>query len=482
MSGKVPQSLKEAIRRGTCVPFVGAGVSMSVRKRPDGAPLFPSWSELASRLANHLEQEQKLAEAALVRAFVGVKPPRLLLAAKEAQTALGAVWYRVLSAAFNPPREEVAEATLELPRLIWALGSPLVITTNYDKVLGWTCPNSSNLEIWEIEARGEMVQALSREGRPTVWHLHGHIQNASDLILTPDGYALLYGSDRCASAYAAALQTLRQLLTSRTLLFVGFSGADDHFGAELQYVSDLFQGSNGPHYILVRKSEEERVRSLGLPLQPVLYEDHGAPLNELMRGLCRWVAKPESATPSEAETSEPPQIAISSSPAGFLEELTDVSAFSEKAVGSFRTQLRAEVQQRFHSVSNKECLESLGYLRRGYLTIAGVLLFADSPSAALPAKLASAIVQCVVYKGRDKTSERTRQIFSGSILDQLVSVRDFIAENIRHAELPTADSMRAKTEYEYPMVCVREVLSRSKVCSAWRTARRSCLSRAPRAR
>jgi len=47
-----------------------------------------------------------------------------------------------------------------------------------------------------INAPAEQAEYLRRgELRaPTVWHLHGHIDNAAELILTPNGYASLYSA------------------------------------------------------------------------------------------------------------------------------------------------------------------------------------------------------------------------------------------------------------------------------------------------
>src|SRR3954469_16174795 len=77
-----------------------------------------------------------------------------------------------------------------------------------------------------INAPAEQAEYLRRgELRaPTVWHLHGHIDNAAELILTPDGYASLYpAAGETEPRHQAALETLRHLLASRSFLFVGFS-------------------------------------------------------------------------------------------------------------------------------------------------------------------------------------------------------------------------------------------------------------------
>jgi hypothetical protein len=226
------------------------GVSMAVLDRGTSQRLFPSWAELLTRAADRLEQERKAAYAAVVRNLLQFNPPDYLDAARRAREGLGAVWFTFLREHLDHPRERADDASLRLAQALWGLGSPLLITTNYDRVLRWACPHQHDLATWDIEAPAEQVDVL-RGGvrRPTVWHLHGHIDNAAHLILTPDGYRRLYPDDRAVEGrYQAALTTLRSLLTSKVFLFVGFSLDDDYVAGQLRGIEDLFQGTTGPHY------------------------------------------------------------------------------------------------------------------------------------------------------------------------------------------------------------------------------------------
>ncbi|MDP6712061.1 MAG: hypothetical protein QGG38_05145 [Nitrospinaceae bacterium] len=48
----------------------------------------------------------------------------------------------------------------------------MIVTTNFDPVLKWTCPNPSDLKTWDIQASVEMQDFLQNgAGDPTVWHL-----------------------------------------------------------------------------------------------------------------------------------------------------------------------------------------------------------------------------------------------------------------------------------------------------------------------
>ncbi|MFI3118681.1 MAG: hypothetical protein QX203_01715 [Methylococcaceae bacterium] len=42
----IPPKLIDSLAKGQVIPFVGAGVSMSVINKADNKPLFPSWSAL----------------------------------------------------------------------------------------------------------------------------------------------------------------------------------------------------------------------------------------------------------------------------------------------------------------------------------------------------------------------------------------------------------------------------------------------------
>lgn len=301
---RIPQTLAERLRNGQVVPFVGAGVSMAVQRRTGGR-LFPSWRELLLHGADRLDREGK--KSGLVRALLEDDPPDYLQAAQKLRERLGAVWAPFLKDELDAQRADADGASLELARAVWRLGSRLVLTTNYDRILSWSAPDDwrDDLDTWDITAPAEQA-ALLRLGtvaRPTVWHLHGRIGNAAELILTPDGYHRLYPEGEETTATNPALETLRHVLASRTLLFVGFSLDDEHFGVQLQGVQDLFEGHTGPHYALVHRRDVERLQLLGKPVEPLVFEDFGEPLVALLHelGRCGRPQEKKEPTPSTLE-------------------------------------------------------------------------------------------------------------------------------------------------------------------------------------
>ncbi len=301
----IPKMLEDRLRAGKVIPFIGAGVSMAVLGR-DNNPIYPSWKELLLRSAARLDQEVNSSVAGLVRILLEQRPPEYLEAAERARNGLGAVWYDFLKLQFAISREQVEDESLTLARLMWQLGSRLLITTNYDRVLHWACPNPDDLDTWDIEAPAEQSAAL-REGlkNPTIWHLHGQIGNAANLILTPDGYTQLYRDSTGPGDYhEAALQTLRALLSAYTFLFIGFSLDDAYFGLQLRGIDRIFQGGTGPHYVLVSEASRERVRELGLPVDIITFSDYGEPLLDCVRALVSIAAQNEEWLGIENELSQ----------------------------------------------------------------------------------------------------------------------------------------------------------------------------------
>ena len=255
---------------------------MSVLHGESGEPVFKSWTQLLNSAATRLDEESKNDDAALVRALLG--KANLLEAARYAREGLNSVWYDFLRAEFDIPQSTIDKKSLSIAKAVWKLGSNLIITTNYDDVLKWACPDTDNLRSWNIEAPAEQAAAL-RNGvdKPTIWHLHGTIHNAAEIIITTDGYNCLYpGENGSEHKYKAALSTLQNLLSSNSFLFVGFSLDDQHFGMQLKSIGEIFKNATGPNYILIREAQRELVLASGVPVEIITFRDFGEPLLNLL--------------------------------------------------------------------------------------------------------------------------------------------------------------------------------------------------------
>ncbi len=214
----IPRALIEAFQRGRVIPFVGAGVSLSVQ--PD---LFPNWTQLLRLLADRLDAESAKDSATIVRSFCN--KGQLLKAAEEALSELGRNrFYEVMRQTFRRPCP--AAADLSLPGAIWELQPSLVVTTNYDSVLQWARPKTPQVLNHQS---AELADLFDFHGNrePAIWHLHGQIDQADSLILGPTQYAGLYQQQAdLLPRYRAALEQLRHAAANHTFLFIGFGLRD----------------------------------------------------------------------------------------------------------------------------------------------------------------------------------------------------------------------------------------------------------------
>jgi hypothetical protein len=262
----IPPSLAEALSRRQVVPFAGAGVSRAVKRKSDSRPLFPDWKELLLGAAELLKRSGKQNFSKAVSGLVEIGDSESFLdAAKRALQGLGpAVFYGYLRDVLDKSSSEADPQSLALAQAMWTLGSKLVITTNYDQVLRWACPPElrDDQRTWDISAPAEFASMLSNGlKQPTVWHLHGYVGNLAEVILTPDGYSRLYPENKkIETEYEASLLTLRAILASRTLLFVGFSFTDEIFSQQVRWIQSIFANASGPHYLMTEQSKLELTR------------------------------------------------------------------------------------------------------------------------------------------------------------------------------------------------------------------------------
>ncbi len=198
---------------------------------------------------------------------------------------------------------------------------------------------------------------------------------------------------------------------------------------------------------------DANLEALGLGVKVAeYYRDRTGALAELQRGLLKY-------HPLSAGSQGNEHAALGTdSPAGEFDEwLTNKWLFSTDLVKEYRERLRPEVRQ----AELTDDLDAATFLARanllldGKLYAAGVLLFTDQPHVLVP----TAYVQCVRYSGLDKTSAQTGRDWYGPIFAQLTGAMTFIESHIDKVEVREPGSIAAKYEFQFPMVCVSELLA-----------------------
>ncbi|MCD9185533.1 MAG: tetratricopeptide repeat protein [Pyrinomonadaceae bacterium] len=286
---KIPKSLKIALKEKRVVPFVGAGASIPVRKRnADGAmsdeSLFLSWKDFIEFLIQGLRDENRNDEAEFIQFGLKTKRMTYLDALQQIQQILGKnLWYELFEKSFGFLESDAHPDSFKLNRLIWELSNNLIITTNIDRVLHWACPKPLDFNLLNVQkVKFAQLQNEKTIKRPTVWHLHGHIDHIEEIIFTRDQFESFYKQ----KDNEAKFQTLISFLTQRTFVFIGFSLDDDYLRELLKYVHDTYEGGAGSYYILFRKRD---IASANFPdyVTPIPFADFGKPLEDLVEELAR---------------------------------------------------------------------------------------------------------------------------------------------------------------------------------------------------
>ena len=190
--------LQEIYRRGTMVPFVGAGLSMSSG--------YPGWTEFLYKI----RQETRLTESVL----------NSLIANGHYEEAAQQLFDDMPNGAFLELLENsfgcIRELVGPVQRLPY-LFSQSVITTNFDNVLE-RCYDEVGKSFSEV-LLGIYAQELPRrlgEGKHVLVKLHGKADSSRERILTKQEYDRYYQDDN-------VLEQVIEAICGQPLLFLGCS-------------------------------------------------------------------------------------------------------------------------------------------------------------------------------------------------------------------------------------------------------------------
>jgi len=290
--------LAQVINAEDTVLFIGAGASIWSG--------LPSWGKLLSELCEYMEANG--INSNLVR--LEISRGDLLQAASYGFDRL--TKHQVGDFVRTACRYGVAQPS-ELHDMLAQLGPRCFVTTNYDDLIeralhkwrrGVFRPPITNRHLIET---AEIVHARAVD---FIYKPHGDASDAESIVLTREQYrTLLPGGER-----QAALESLKMLLVSRPVIYVGFGLRDPDFLYLRDILSNIYKGGIRDHYALMADVSEEEVgywrRSYGVHL--ITYattaredgtRDHSG-LLDLLRELAREDAPP-AATEESLDFSKP---------------------------------------------------------------------------------------------------------------------------------------------------------------------------------
>jgi len=222
--------LIDRIKRGECTPFLGAGAGYGV---------LPLGGELAQLLATKTEYPMEdSTDLIRVSQFIalaygdGVYPKQLV-----ADIIKG----------FSDPDFKAAD---EPHRVLATLPLSLYITTNYDDFMvkalkgRWKDPKRE-LCRWNSELNKYPSSLYRRSApastvaNPVVFHLHGHTDHVSSIVLTEDDYMDFLANVLIDPGIIP--RAIEKALTETTLLFIGYRLADWNFRVVMRSLSRFME-------------------------------------------------------------------------------------------------------------------------------------------------------------------------------------------------------------------------------------------------
>jgi hypothetical protein len=252
----IPKLLVDALKAGSVVPFVGAGLSRAADSK------MPAWNELLETLLNECRILPGINRSVIreLEALFGAADLEEL--AERIRVSLPpSVYIGQLESIFNGTADT---RDLRFHREVVRIKTNVVVTTNYDRLLEHSFARGVKRSP-EVIRHDQASLALRRLRRPLatrgplIYKLHGDTSEPSSIVLTRRDFAnILFGSDD-------AKRFMSTLVSSKTLLFIGYSLRDRDINNHLEEYQTLLKGVADPHYMLVDVSrgpiDGARIRS-----------------------------------------------------------------------------------------------------------------------------------------------------------------------------------------------------------------------------
>ncbi|MGD9654942.1 MAG: SIR2 family protein [Sulfuricurvum sp.] len=250
--------------------FIGAGLSQ---------PLFPSWGNLLKQFVAQAKEGSFPFDENEILEYIE-KGENYLDIAEACVNAMGITRYReIMERIFdkNFSLEEVPESY----KVLMGLSPKTIITTNYDRI-----PEIAGKGMYRINTNKNAPEAsrFCANNKNVVFKMHGDITDQSSIILTSSDYQKIMNEN------SSIRLLLNSILSTKILIFVGFSLSDPHINAILDNIKSINNGITLSHYVLLNESSSFKISSFKnkYGVKVISYEptDHSHPeVIEFLRAL-----------------------------------------------------------------------------------------------------------------------------------------------------------------------------------------------------
>lgn len=221
--------------------FVGAGLSQ---------PLFPSWKNLLYLfLEKAKEGDLSYSESELAGLIESGES--YLDVADTLVDSIGSTRYRdIMESIFDKDfsENEVPEAYQTLMNL----APKTIVTTNYDRIP--EIAGKGKYRVHTNKTAPEAARSFS-DNKNTVFKLHGDITDQSSIVLTTTDYRKVVYDNQSTRLF------INSLLSTKVLIFVGFSLSDPHIDDILKNIMSINKGLSLSHYVLLNEQSKFKIAS-----------------------------------------------------------------------------------------------------------------------------------------------------------------------------------------------------------------------------
>jgi len=220
----IPKELYEKADAGNLVIFVGAGCSVGAG--------YPDWKSLVDRVIDVCSD--------YVPGVSGFKEPLRegLISPIEVLDKLESKKRKVYPA-IEEIFSELEVAPTKVHEKIWDVSSK-VITTNYDSLLEGGMPE----RIKVINSLSDYQLSKLRDSDSYLFKAHGDLSALDHALLFSNDYNHSYSPEGMLRA------ELSRILSTNSILFLGFSNSDPYFSSVFEFVSSVYGSYSFPHFMI----------------------------------------------------------------------------------------------------------------------------------------------------------------------------------------------------------------------------------------
>ena len=221
--------------------FVGAGLSQ---------PLFPSWGSLLKKFVEQANEGEFYHDKDELLKYIE-KGEHYLDIAESCVNAMGVNRYRdIMEKVFD--KDFSLEEVPESYKVLMGLSPKTIITTNYDRI-----PEIAGKGMYRINTNKNAPEAsrFCADNKNVVFKMHGDITDQSSIILTTSDYQEIMNKNSSTRLF------LNNILSTKILIFVGFSLSDPHINSILDNIKSINKGIPLSHYVLLNESSNFKISS-----------------------------------------------------------------------------------------------------------------------------------------------------------------------------------------------------------------------------